>query len=600
MGLLYTTVANGNWNTAATWDRVAVPDLDKPDPDTVSVGHAIIIDVNLGDLTGKVTITGVGTLSIGEGVVVVTIPAGLVITTNYGTITSNYGTVTNNYAGATVTINNEGATVTTNYVGGLVTCYAGSVVTTNAGIVRQGEAVAFSAAFTNTGTLGDGTWDFNGGYVGGGTIGEGGVVTIESTGNWNLAGAAITWAVAATSTLTVDAAGTLNLGAASAANLTVSIDPTNGNVVTLGAAHMGCYALTPKSGTLTGNASYTITVGAGGFTPSGTNTISGTLNVDLSQPNGTGTGTYTQTAGTIATGGVLNVTTGTGAITYTALTKTGTAKINITIAANANIGWATTSAQIDVLTVNSSVTATASSDIRTKSSVINGTLALGTKFLVCDTPPADEFLTVGASGMITATSGVILIVLSADRILTSLVTNSNTNVQLYPTSTGKKLTSTTFNIGTGTLKVFGADVGIVGTLVVSNLTAGAITLGLNASSGILTLGNGTHTIGPIAESGTGTANAFTAPAGAVIKFSGDVNFTDIAADLASSAWFATATGKTITGGASITAAGCDIFANGFAALTLLNLGTINARGWNGCTLSGTTAMQNLPGPPDDY
>jgi len=80
----------------------------------------------------------------------------------------------------------------------------------NAGLMFQSAPATYSKAVTlsGNGTIGDGTWTFNGGLVGSGIVGQGGAVTI--TGIVNLTTAV--WDIASGS-LQVNANSTLDLGA---------------------------------------------------------------------------------------------------------------------------------------------------------------------------------------------------------------------------------------------------------------------------------------------------------------------------------------------------------------------------------------------------
>jgi hypothetical protein len=135
--------------------------------------------------------------------------------------------------------------------------------------------------------------------------------------------------------------------------------------------------------------------------------------------------------------------------------------------------------------------------------------------------------------------------------------------------------------------------------VTGNVTLGAANY--SDRYGTLTLPAGyTHSVtGTLARGGTGTANSLTL--GGHINVGGDWTLAGIVTDFGTAALFATANNKTIDGtwATSIAAGGCDIFANG-NTLTVDDIGTANVRCWGGCTLTGTTNVQSLPGPPDEY
>ena len=429
----------------------------------------------------------------------------------------------------------------------------------------------------------------------------GGVVPLD--------GDTINISVTTAPTVPVSAAGTYHLTwtAAGPATFTpslfVAVDATTilgvvtvshaAGTVTLGENFAPLGFTLNTAGTIAGN-SKTVTVGASGFINS-TSIITGTVNVDLSA----GAGPYTQTAGTIATGGVLNVTAGTGAITGTALTKTGTAKINITMAQSANIGWYLGASPIDVLTIATGKTGTQTDIVVFKSSTGPGTLYDAGLWDVFWTPATAADV---CDGLFTGSAEFYPAPSVTGLTIDTVLNRGAKRISFYPFTGNWSLTISGIT-GTGGLRFSSWDTSTFTLTINGNSSGAGIVFGASGTSdriGALVLGPGTHEwTGNIGRAGTGTAHALTAQAGAVVRFGGNVDLTGIVTDLTSSTWFATATGKTITGGASIAAAGCDIFANGFALLTLTALGGA-IRSWNKCTDGGSNgaAVAFHPGTPD--
>jgi len=318
-------------------------------------------------------------------------------------------------------------------------------------------------------------------------------------GGLNAAGFAVTHnSPAAGNSIICDVAGTLDLGttAANAIAVTVSASTTIGN-------SFACGTFNPTAGTLTG-AGKTITVGAGGFIPSGTNTIAGTLSVDLSA--GVGTGVYTQTAGTIGSGATLNVITGTGAVTFTALTRTGT--LNVTHnAASGSLAWDSTTAQISKLTINAGMKTTLTGGARVLSFAGSGELATGGTWFFLYGVASIDFWTF--TGTVTGT-GTVKIYFLADISNAAAITLANTSVtNILGANTTLALAGKITTAGAFSLA--GSSGSAVGTVACNGGSSfgGAVTLGSGTTNGVLTLASGqVHTFAStIARADTGTANA---------------------------------------------------------------------------------------------
>lgn len=542
-----TAGATLNFSVAAALTVTLDNWLDGATIGTVTVNHPGAVVRSAVAVTGTTTVAAgtfipsanlAGAVTVAQDVGVITIAASLSMASlvNAGQVNVN--------ANCTLTV----TTTTTNTSGTI----SGGELTT----------AVFAGAVDNTsGVLGVRTMDFNGGLTGdGGTIGEGGAVTI--TGVVNVTNC--TWSVAAGSTLTCDLAGTLNLGAATVANLSVSITHATGTV-TLAGTSVAIVGLTLNTaGTLAAGAGYTFTLsGAGAFTNTAS-TITGTLNVDLSAS----TGVYTQTAGTIADGGILNVTTGTGAITLTALTKTGTAKINITMAENATIKWALTVSPIDLLTINAGKTGTQTGSVSFRGRAGLGTLASGifadywlptTTAHVCDGP-------ITGTGAFNATIVISLV------INTILDLGQKPFVGYGPAGdvtisglTCANMTLAPYSAATFTLTINGNS---SGTTIVLGTVDAADRLG------VLILGVGTHTwSGNIARAGTGTANALTAQAGAVVNASGYITLAGIAVDFGAGVRIQVSGGKSVIGTSATSVAhagGAEIDCQGTGKVTALD------------------------------
>jgi hypothetical protein len=156
--------SGGNWSNPATW--TAGSGCPAPGYDNVEIvsGDVINIDINLGDLSGMITITS-GTLNTLAGKTVGVTPAGLLITNNAGTITVNGGNITTNditgvvvlhYAGGTIDVNN--GNIGTNF--GIVTLNNENIGTNdNIGVVTTN----IGTITTNIGTIttNNGTIDLN-------------------------------------------------------------------------------------------------------------------------------------------------------------------------------------------------------------------------------------------------------------------------------------------------------------------------------------------------------------------------------------------------------------------------------------------------------
>jgi hypothetical protein len=429
------------------------------------------------------------------------------------------------------------------------------------------------------GELGIDTMNFNGttGLTGYDIpVGRGGVTTIY--GIVNIESDAV-WNVAATSTLTCDLAGTLNLGG-DAANLTVLVTHAAGTVTFGGAT---CYRFTLNTDA---------TFAGGGFT------------LALNE------GVYTSTKGTVT--GILDVVLGSGGITYTAGTYSGaTFSVTVPLGITTTVfNWvpAGSTSAIDVLTIAG--TATQNGHIACNKYVNTGAHKMAT-YRVYVYPDEDD--PISCTGTIEATNAtaywsiaLLASVSNAGPIKTPYGCN------IYDGLNNPYTLTANGGVTVGTTLLIYNDNNLMVTALVlgagSSLSATTVQLGSGTYSGTLTLGAATHTIGSggLAKSGAGTINAFTAQAGAVVNFAGDITLTGIAADLTSSAWFATATGKTITGGAVVTAAGCDIFANG-KGLVVKNMTAAPAgsiRVWNAVddvTNGGGNGVACVfhPGTPDD-
>jgi len=561
------TVASGVTVTLDSWLNGALIG-------NVTINHASADVTLVGAMTGNVTVTA-GGLTVGGNIA---------------------GAGTNTIAAAGEIVLSGDATVT-----GAV-ANAGSVQVETFDLICTG-------LFTNTGTVAGvagSSIDFNGGVAGGGTWGGAGSgLTLVSTGDFNLTSA--TWDVGVDSTLTIDNTATVNLGTTDAiANLTLLAKPPAGKTVTLGVncSVRGFTFEGAPTGILDGN-SKTVTLGAGGFTVTqGTFATNKTLTVDLSGS----TGTYTQTAGTIATGGVLNVTTGPGvtpnfvAAAYTALTKTGTAKINITMAASANIGWNTTTALIDVLTVNSGVTMTVSGPVvlATLAGAGTATIDINSRALAFWRPGANFWT---FDGNLTATSGSIEIYLDADRTNAALIDAKSVPVSLLGNSENNKTLTADGGVSCGALTIHGREVTAnvwVGLTISAgaNLMCGAVTLGKAAATfcGKLVLNAGTHTLTSlsIAAGNTGTANAITY-AGRV-NVGGNQTWTGIAVTLAAGAVIKATAAVTIDGTLEGTEArtnnGADLFSDGGVKLLTIDYMPALAkplRTWCGCLNGGHNA-----------
>jgi hypothetical protein len=142
----------------------------------------------------------------------------------------------------------------------------------------------------------------------------------------------------------------------------------------------------------------------------------------------------------------------------------------------------------------------------------------------------------------------------------------------------------------------------VGTLVSANLNCGVLTLGTSGTSGVLTLGAGTHSIGAVAASGTGTANAITY--GGKVTLGGNQTLNNITAVLGSAVLLSNGN-YTINGATpkvAVANTNCDILGNGASkVITVSNLdmtGKPTLRVWNGIDGGGNTNVQVCPGPPE--
>lgn len=463
--------------------------------------------------------------------------------------------------------------------------------TTNSGTIFGAGTVVFGGDVTNTGTLQCSTLDFNGpnGLLGsGGTIGAGSIVTLYGVVNLT----SCNWNVAADSTLTVDLAGTVNLGTSDPIpNLTVTIATAAAQTVTLaGAPSVRGFTLN-TSGTLAGGG-VTLTLGAGA---------------------------YTSTLGTVT--GILNVALGAGGITYTAGDYTG-ATFNVTVPVGVTTtvcNWNTTTSQIATLTVNG--TATANGAVRVKALAGSDpagarALAMGANTLAVY-PAADNFYTF--TGTLTGTgtcnfvgggnysnAGLVKGPTGGATWISGLGAAPNKTLTLNGGLTCGALTifnyAITLSMGPGNLTATTIAIGLIdnaGTLTMGsgNLSCTAITIGgTGTGKGILNLGSSRVACTTIAAGGAGAAHEFNGGSSR-INLGGSMTLAGCTVNLGTAAIKATAD-VTIdgTGATSIVAAGADLFANGHT-LTLDDLGALNARGWNGPTLTGTTAMEHHPGAP---
>ena len=356
-----------------------------------------------------------------------------------------------------------------------VVLYDGGIVTpAGAGVTIDGEVRAYASG---------GTLDWGGGNL-----------TVR--GSVDASGLDLTHINSTGATLYCDYAGEVDMGG-DATGLTVSTAGLSGTIFCTRDAAV--YALNTSAGTFNGGGQ-TWAIGDGGYTRSGTTTLTGTFTVNLSA----GAGAYTQTAGTIAADAVLNVTTGSGGFTYTALTQTGT--INITAAATSTTAkWGVTPGScLNNLTINSGVTLTQSGNLGLIKLSGSGTLA-GAWITYWRPVAATDWAhtgTMSGTGAFSPFPATIPLVINA-AVNTGTRPVSMTGVGSHDlTLSGLSCTALTVYSGT-------AD-GTHILRILGNSSGTSITLGTSTNKyGVLTFGSGfVHRwTGAIAYGGTGTANA---------------------------------------------------------------------------------------------
>lgn len=152
----YTTrVSDQTWTTTNTWTPTAPtggPNLATGD--TVVINHTVLVNVNLTNISGK--ISGSGSLKLQAGYTLDAIPAGFTWFSNAGgVITDNYGTLTYQVSGGVLTTNRSTGIVSNNNAGCTIGTNSGSVTYNRGTVTNNAQSVVnnYGVITSNTGTV---------------------------------------------------------------------------------------------------------------------------------------------------------------------------------------------------------------------------------------------------------------------------------------------------------------------------------------------------------------------------------------------------------------------------------------------------------------